>query len=206
MFSLNSYELKIMGKIKVISVNASFIFSSNFDGLFIYSIDYPDEKSINIKMSEYPFLLEVHPFYDELFLTSSNNEIQIWEISKLNKKCLEKILIKGHTNSIVWVVFCEDESKFLASYSKDKTIKIWNFEKPFCINSISINKFILGIKLFLKYLIYIEKDNIVIYDNMYLTIKNRIPIKIDEGNIIIPCNENKFILLKPGEINVCCNG
>ena len=102
--------------------------------------------------------------------------------------------------------FCEDESKFLASYSKDKTIKIWNFEKPFCINSISINKFILGIKLFLKYLIYIEKDNFVIYDNMYLTIKNRIPIKIDEGNIIIPCNENKFILLKPGEINVCCNG
>ena len=65
----------------------------------IYFIYLPDEKPINAKMSGYPFLLRMNPFFDEIFLISSNNEIEIWEISKLQKNCFEKIKIK----EILWL-------------------------------------------------------------------------------------------------------
>lgn len=201
---LKSYELRESKDI--INANGSFIFSHNFNYLSIYFIYLPDEKPINAKMSGYPFLLRMNPFFDEIFLISSNNEIEIWEISKLQKNCFEKIKIKGHTNSIIAAVFCEDNNQLLASYSNDHKIKIWNFEKPFCVNSISVNMPIFDIKLFFKYLIYIEQDHIIIYDNKLLTIKKKIQIKIKECNNIILCNEDKFIILTPGIINIYSKG
>ena len=78
---------------------------------------------------------KMHPFYKTIFLTISPNEIKIWEISKSLKKFKLKVKIKGYTKYIKGADFCKD--KLLDSYSCDNTIKIWDLDKAFCINSIS---------------------------------------------------------------------
>jgi WD40 repeat protein len=163
--------------------------------LCIYVIDDPNNLEKIVLEEEMILSAKMHPLYKTIFLTISPNEIKIWEISKSLKECKLKVKIKGHTKDIIGAEFCRDKKavKLLASYSKDNTIKIWNLDKAFCINSISTVKRVNKIELFSKYLYYLDNDNnIILYDNNQLREIKK--IKIDSQNDI------DFVVYKEKEI------
>ena len=174
--------------------NNSFIVLLSQIDVYIYIIDEPNnfkKIQLNEKMVS---SAKMHPFYKTIFLTIYRSEIKIWEISKSRKDCKLRIKIKGHTQNIIGADFCRDKNddKLLSSYSEDNTIKIWNLEKAFCINSISTTEPVHKVQLYSKYLYYQKNRNIIIlYDNNYLKeIK-----KFDYENKIID-----FVVTKEKEI------
>ena len=49
-----------------------------------------------------------------------------------------------------------DDEKFV-TYSLDKTIKIWNIYKPFCICNISVSNLIFDIQLYNNFIFYFDQ-------------------------------------------------
>ena len=190
-----------IGELIAYTGNNSFIVLVSDEFINIYLIDDPNNIK-KIVLEEVVSSAKMHPFYKTIFLTLSENEIKIWEISKSPKECKLRVNIKGHTKNIKGADFCKDlkNDKLLASYSSDYTIKIWNLDKAFCINNISTTELVFKIELFSKYLYYREKgNNIILYDNRNLEEikKNHFENKIIDFAVI---KEKEIIILNENSI------
>ena len=146
-----------------------------------------------IKFDSTDLTVKFHPRIDNLFLLADENNLKIYEISKDKCGCEEKVNVTGHTQPIITAVFSNTDDKIFATYSKDKTIKVWNLEAPFCICNISVNSIITEIKIYKNFIFYYNKagNSIIQYDYKELEIKKQ--FNITTKNFII-LNEKKLCL------------
>ena len=119
------------------------------------------------------------PFYYQIFLTVSYNEIRIWEISEEKKEIILKTIIylpNPESEKFVFAKFSPLNEKNIFSVSNDYSIKIWNLEKIFCIEEIKFftkpienivfhpwNELIIGIETKEDVHIYNIKKKVAIY-------------------------------------------
>ena len=148
----------------------------------------------------------------EIISGGEDKNIIIWDkVFNTNNKNVEygvKKRLEGHTDSVCSLLFII-EYKYLISGSKDKTIRIWNYENNYgCINIINeLNTEINSIKYnYVKYninknalIISCEDGNIYFIDiNKMIKIKSiqfsKYPVKdfdINENQLLIASNDYK---------------
>lgn len=177
------------------NANSSYIISIILDKIKIYFIE--SNKIIDVLINKDIIDTDMHHFYKTIFLTVSDNDINIWEISEKENECKKRISINGNKQNFFKAVFCKNDDKLLASYSKDATIKIWNFENRFCVKNISVNATVYKIEFFSDYLYYFEPNSITIYNNKLSEIEDR--IKTDLHNFFV-INSGSIITIKDNEI------
>ena len=168
----------------IISIRGDILLSEYY--LYIYCLSsYPGAITIKVSISSMITSVEMHPNYKNIFLSTSENEIKIWEINEKEKICQEKINVKAHQKFINKALFCRNNDKHFLSYSKDNTIKIWSMESSFCLTSISVNKQIKNIEFYKEHLFYQEgNESIVIYNPIQLIKINTINIKLEKFFVI----------------------
>lgn len=186
---LNKYQFTIFNG------NTSYLILARRKEMKIFILESNDKTPIIIQKETNISLIEMHPRLKTIFLSVLNDKIIIWEIKGLTKECIEKILIKGHTKNITKAVFCKTNDKLLASFSDDKTIKIWHFERHFCIANIQTVLDSYNIKLYYEYIYYQnENESITIYNiNELKEVKT---IKIEVDNFIIKDSNTIIIQFK----------
>ena len=178
--------------------NSNYLILGNKNQIKIFNLKSNNKYPIVIEKENTISLIRIHPRIKTIFLSVLNDNIIIWEIKQSKNECKEKIIIKGHTKIITKAVFCKTNDKLLASSSEDKTIKIWLFERYFCIANIQTTHIIYNIVLFNEYIYYQNKEeSITIYNINELrevkTIKNEVDdFIIKDINTIIIRFENKL--------------
>ena len=162
-------------KTNPVLTDASYIIANNEEGLCVFKL-CPNSPLISIE-AKYgrTDAVEIHPTFKNVFLTTRDNEMVIWEINEKKKKCEQKII----------------------TYSNNRTIKIWSMEKSFCIGSFPIEKKIKNVEFFKEHLFYQEEnERIVIYDPVNLIKKSE--VKINNKNFFTIYDDysksNKYIL------------
>ena len=101
-------------------------------------------------------------------------------------------------------MFSKTDNKIFATFSKDKTIKIWNLEDPFCICNISVDNYIGEMQIYKDFLFYnvLIEDTIIKYN--YQTFENTHKFQYDANNYII-INENKLCLFYEDSLSIIEN-
>ena len=205
-----SFELTKSNKIdnikSVIAANNKYIISkAKYLSLKIEDID-SNLVSV-IKYNSTDLIVIFHPKLENIFLLVDDNIIKIYEIikDKFDKfECEEKVNVSGHSKSIVSAVFSSTDNKIFATFSRDKTIKVWNLEEPFCICNILVNNPINEMQIYKNFIFYYDmgKNSIIKYD--YQLFKNIDEIQYDINNYII-VNENKLCLFYPNSLSIVEN-
>ena len=70
-----------------------------------------------------------------------------------NFECKEKVKVSGNTGQVIEAIFSNTDYKIFASFSYDKTIKVWNVEEPFCICNILVSKYISEMQIYKNFLL-----------------------------------------------------
>ena len=138
--------------------NTSYLILADRKKIKIFNLKSNNKSPIIIKKDTNISFIEMHPRIKTIFLSVLNDKIIVWEINQITNGCTEKIIIKGHSKIIKKAVFCKNNDKLLASFSDDKTIKIWFFERHFCIANIQTILDIYNILLYYD-CIYYQNEN-----------------------------------------------
>ena len=169
----------------VLNANNDYIFSIIKNYLYIYCLGSDPIFTICKKNNFEIRYIETHHKYKNIFLSTSKNEIQIWEINESEKNCKIKITVKAHKKPINKVLFCKNEEKKFISYSDDNTIKIWSMENSFCIANISVKAKINNIEFYKDYLFY-QEDNeyIIVYDPIKFYKVSKMKINVEQFFVV----------------------
>lgn len=181
---------------KVIIANMKYIISKSKNRILkIYSI----EKRIfnTIKYNSLSFIIKMNPIIENIFLLADENVCKLYEIiiENGNKlECIEKIRVNGHTKNIELAEFSITDITIFATYSTDKTIKIWKKDSPFCICNIPINNPVSSIKIYNDYIFYFDEEAYIITKYCFnkFEIENEFIVNTNEFIIL---NENKIYLI-----------
>ena len=119
--------------------NKRFIIFSFNNKIYIYILE--KNKAKNIYMKSYPYKisqLKMNPINENIFLTVSNNEINIFEISKLKNVfiCGEKIKLKVSDN-LEFAKFSEFNENIVGTISNN-IIRIWDMNLKFSYLTIKL--------------------------------------------------------------------
>ena len=183
--------------------NTSYLILADRNKIKIFNLKSNNKSPIIINKNTNISFIEMHPRIKTIFLSVLNDIIIIWEINQLTNQCAEKIIIKGHSKIIKKAVFCKTNDKLLASFSDDKTIKIWFFERHFCIANIQTVLNIFNIVLYYECIYYQnENKSITIYDINELKEVKTIKKKVD--NFII--KDTKTIIIQFKNTLIFCSG
>ena len=148
---------------KVIALNTCYIIFLDEDDLIsVYNINTEKIISLNFTAA----LIKFHPNIENMFIIIQENIAKIFEIKKINFSCVERSDVKGHTQEIKIVDFFRHNYKLFATYSNDKTIKIWNFYKAFCLFNILLTDPINNFQIFSSSIYYYNntKHCLIKYD------------------------------------------
>ena len=187
----------------IIVANNKYIISETLNQLL--KIEDINSNSLSvIKYNSNNLTVIFHPQLENIFLLADENIIKIYEIIKDKCECKEKVKVTGHSQSIITAVFSNTDNKIFATFSMDKTIKIWNLEEPFCICNILVNNPIDKIQIYKNYIFYYNKakKSIIKYNYKIFKIENE--FQYGTRNYII-INENKLCLIYPKSLSIIEN-
>ena len=102
--------------------------------------------------------------------------------------------------------FSKTDNEKLVTYSLDKTIKIWNIYKPFCICNMSICNLILDIQLYNDFIFYYDKteSKLIKYNYDKFNMVEAFKIKGKKPKFII-LNEENFALINGNCLKIVSN-
>ena len=194
-----SISIKVLNSI--LAVNNRYIISETLNQSL--KIEDVVTNSISfIKYDSFILIVKFHPKYENIFLLVNSNNIKIYEIKK--DKCEEKVSVNGHYEPIKEAVFSNTDDTIFATFSLDKTLKIWNLEDPFCICSILMNNLIDEIQIYKNYLFYYDeaKNAIIKYDYNNFEFKEIFQYNTKNYNVI---DENKICLFYLNSLSIIEN-
>ena len=157
--------------------------------------------------SEHFELIELHPVYEQIFLSLSNLNIRIWEISEEKEKIINKITIffPDSADKLTFAKFSPINENLIFSVNKYKSIQIFNLEKLFNvfeINDIKKKVQIYDIAFSPKESIigFLDRNKIIIiYD---ITLKAIIKIIERDYSYFSFINSDEFIIIENNIIKV----
>jgi hypothetical protein len=157
-----------------------------------------------IKFDSSFLIVKFHPKLENIFLLAEENIIKIYEISKDKCQCEERVNVSGHSKPITTAVFSSTDDKIFATFSMDKTLKVWNLENPFCICNILLNNLISEIQIYKNYIFYYDKvgNSIIQYDYEIFGIKNKFNYNTKKYAIF---NEKELCLFYPNSLSIIEN-
>ena len=177
----------------ILKANSSYIIANNEKGLCLFKL-CPNSPLIFFE-AEYgrTDTVEMHPNFKNVFLTTRETEMIIWEINENENKCEKKIILK---DKCIKAYFCKNNDKQFITFPNNRTIKIWSMENSFCIGSLSVEKQIKNVEFFKDHLFFQdESGRIVIYDPVKLITKSE--VKINNKNFFMIYEDyyksNKYI-------------
>jgi len=148
--------------------------------------------------------VKFHPKFENIFLLAEENIIKIYEIIKDKCQCEERVNVSGHSKPIITAVFSSTDDKIFATFSLDKTLKVWNLENPFCICNILLNNLITEIQIYKNYIFYYDKaeNSIIQYDYEIFRIKNKFKYNTKDYAIF---NEKELCLFYENSLSIIEN-
>ena len=157
-----------------------------------------------IKFDSSFLIVKFHPKLENIFLLAEENIIKIYEISKDKCQCEERVNVSGHSKPITTAVFSSTDDKIFATFSMDKTLKVWNLENPFCICNILLNNIITEIQIYKNYIFYYDKaeNSIIQYDYEIFGIKNKFNYNTKKYAIF---NEKELCLFYKNSLSIIAN-
>ena len=142
-----------------------------------------------IKYDSFILIVKFHPKYENIFLLVNANNIKVYEITE--DKCEKKVTVNWHCEPIKTVVFSNSDDTIFATFSLDKTLKIWNLEVPFSICSILMNNLIDEIQIYKNYIFYYDKAKNAIIKYDYKNFEFKEIFEYNTKNYIV-IDENKI--------------
>ena len=186
-------EIKL-GNDKILIVTNNYIISeSKMLILNIFDIHKNLFQKINYDSSDY--IIKFHPTFENVFLLADKNIIKIFEIKKEEFKLKERITASGHTQHIKIAEFSKTNEEIFATYSADKTIKVWKMSKPFCIYNIPLCNLITVIQIYNNYIYYFDETKSTIIKCNYDKFKTEKIVKVDAMKFIVITEEKSLLIL-----------
>ena len=138
----------------VLALNTCYIISLDDDDIIsVYNINTKQTINLNFSSS----LIKFHPKIENMFIIIQENIAKIFEINNSNFSCVKRSDVEGHTQEIKIVDFFRHNYMLFATYSNDKTIKIWNFYKAFCLFNILLTDPINNFQIYSSSIYYYNK-------------------------------------------------
>jgi WD40 repeat protein len=143
-----------------------------------------------IKFDSSFLIVKFHPKLENIFLLAEENIIKIYEISKDKCQCEERVNVSGHSKPITTAVFSSTDDKIFATFSMDKTLKVWNLENPFCICNILLNNLISEIQIYKNYIFYYDKVEIQSFNMIMKSLELKINLIIIQRSMLYLMKKN----------------
>lgn len=200
---------------KIIAGNNSYlIFLDAYH--FVYLYDLENKKQIKLdgySSNAITKVIKMHPNFQNIFIYAKGNTAIIYEIIPKSLELTERNKVTGFNEQIELVEFSQKSDKIFATYSSDKTLKVWDLNSAFCLCNILLNEPIMNFQFFGDSLFYIDMKNFYLTECKYKTLtkinyeeikspdfmvlKDNLIMLID-GNILTKYSNGK----KMGAINI----
>lgn len=172
-----------------ITGNNSYIIFRNNDG-FVYIYDIQSKNTI--KTDSQSSIIKMHPKYENVFILAENNTAKVYEIIQNSQEYKERTKVTGYNQPILLVEFSKYDDKIFGTYSNDRTLKIWNIDRAFCLCNILLTCKISNFQFYNESIFYFNSSNLCVTEYNYKTLEELYYKDIKYENFIV-INNNQII-------------
>ena len=178
-----------------------FFYDIDFFSVYIYDIETKMKKKIDSHSS----IINVHRKFENIFVLAEENTAIVYEINKSTFEIIEKTRTIGHTQQIQLVEFSKNNDKIFATYSNDRTLKVWNLDMAFCMCNILLTNPLKNFHIYNSFIFYFNVKDFCVTKINYENLQRINYEEIKSANFVI-LNEKDVISIENNMLIKYLNG